>query len=319
MQILKKSVAAADGEIRKIRYGRNNSIIVIAATLLCLAAASITTLHSDKDNAARSEASDYSISRQVQYSFTLQNRSHHMIKQAELWTFAPVKQTANQLCLKLQSNYPYKLLTDDSGNQVLHFTFENLAPYGSRVVTIKANLLFTATANPIPSEPSSRDFNPQKYIESEHPAVIRIAHILQKADTSKTIEEAFRWVAGNVRYSGYAGRDRGALYALAHKKGDCTEYANLFVALCRANGIAARPIGGYVCPQSGVLKARDYHNWGEFYEKGIWQLADPQNRVLMRNAADYIAMRIIHGSEDSPMGPYNRFRFKGEGLEVKMN
>ena len=87
----------------------------------------------------------------------------------------------------------------------------------------------------------------------------------------------------------------------------------------RANGIAARPIGGYVCPQSGVLKARDYHNWGEFYENGIWQLADPQNRVLMRNAADYIAMRIIHGSEDGPMGPYNRFRFKGEGLEVKMN
>jgi transglutaminase-like putative cysteine protease len=319
LQILKKAVAAADVKIGKIRYGRNNSIIVIAATLLCLAAASITIMHSDKDNAARSEASDYSIPRQVQYSFTLQNKSHQMIKQAELWTFAPVKQTANQLCIKLQSNYPYKLLTDDSGNQVLHFTFENLVPYGSRIVTIKANLLVTVTANPIPSAPSSRDLNPQKYIESDHPAVNRIAHILQKADTSKTIKEAFRWVAGNVRYSGFAGRDRGALYALAHKKGDCTEYANLFVALCRANGIAARPIGGYVCPQSGVLKARDYHNWGEFYENGIWQLADPQNRILMRNAADYIAMRIIHGSIDGPMGPYNRFRFKGEGLEVKMN
>jgi hypothetical protein len=319
LQILKKAVAAANGKIGNIRYGRNNSIIVIAATLLCLAAASITIMHSDKDNAARSEANDYSISRQVQFSFTLQNKSHQVIKKAELWTFAPVKQTANQLCFKLQSNYPYKLLTDDSGNQVLHFTFENLAPYGSRVVTIKANLRFSATAKPNSSAPLPRDLNPQKYVESDHPAVSRIAHILQKADTSKTIEEAFRWVAGNVRYSGYAGRDRGALYALEHKKGDCTEYANLFVALCRANGIAARPIGGYVCPQSGVLKARDYHNWGEFYENGIWQLADPQNRVLMRNAADYIAMRIIHGSEDGPMGPYNRFRLKGEGLEVKMN
>jgi len=126
-------------------------------------------------------------------------------------------------------------------------------------------------------------------------------------------------VTGNVRYSGYAGRDRGALYALEHRKGDCTEYANLFVALCRANGIAARPIGGYVCPQSGVLKARDYHNWGEFYEDGSWKLADPQNRVLRQNPADYIAMRIMHASEDDPMGPYNRFRFKGEGLKVRMN
>jgi len=308
-----------EGKTGKIRYGRNNLIIVIAATVLCLAAASVTTMHSDKGDAARSENGGYSIARQIQYSFTLQNKSHQVIKQAELWTFAPVKQTASQRCLQLQSNYPYKLLTDESGNQVLHFTFENLAPYGSRVVTIKTHLLVSATANPISSAPLSRDFNPQKYIESDHPDINRIAHKLQKADESKTIEEVFRWVAGNVRYSGYAGRDRGALYALEHKKGDCTEYANLFVALCRANGIAARPIGGYVCPQSGVLKARDYHNWGEFYKNGTWQLADPQNRVLMRHAADYIAMRIIHGSEDDPMGPYNRFRFKGEGLEVRMN
>ena len=309
----------ARGKTGKDRYERNNSILVIAATVLCLVAASVTTMHSDKGDAARSDGGGYSISRQIQYSFTLQNKSRQVIKQAELWTFAPVKQTASQRCLKLQSNYPYKLLTDDSGNQVLHYTFENLAPYGSRVVTIKTHLLVSATANPIPSAPLSRDLNPQKYIESDHILINRVAQKLQAADASKTIEEVFRWVAGHVRYSGYVGRDRGALFALEHKKGDCTEYANLFVALCRANGIAARPIGGYVCLKSGVLKARDYHNWGEFYKNGTWQLADPQNRVLMRNAADYIAMRIIHGSGDDPMGPYNRFRFKGEGLEVRMN
>ncbi len=308
-----------EGKTGRIYYGRNNTIIVIVATVLCLAAASITTISSDKGNTAQAKGGGYSIPKQIQYSFTLQNRSHQVIKQAELWTFAPVKETASQRCLKLQSNYPYKLLTDDSGNQVLHFTFENLAPYGSRVVTINTHLLLSAIANPITSVPLSRDLNPQKYIESDHPAINRIALKLQKAEPYQTIEEIFRWVAGNVRYSGYAGRDRGALYALEHKKGDCTEYANLFVALCRANGIAARPIGGYFCPQSGVLKARDYHNWGEFYKNGTWQLADPQNRVLMRNAADYIAMRIVHGSKDGPMGAYNRFRFKGEGLEVKMN
>ena len=307
------------GKTVRIGYGRNNSIIVIAATVFCLTAASITTIRSDKGNIAQAKGAGYSIPKQIQYSFTLQNKSHQVIKQAELWTFAPVKQTARQRCLKLEANYPYQLLTDDSGNQVLHFTFENLAPYGSRVVTIKANLLVSTAANPIPSAPLSRDLNPQKYIESDHPAITRAARKLQAAGSSKTIEEIYRWVAGHVRYSGYAGRDRGALYALEHKKGDCTEYANLFVALCRANGIAARPVGGYVCPQSRVLKAREYHNWGEFYKDGTWELADPQNRVLMENRADYIAMRIIHGSADAPMGPFNRFRFKGEGLEVRMN
>jgi hypothetical protein len=310
---------SAEGKTGKFCSIGNNSFIVIAATVFFLAAASITTMHSDKRDAAQSEGDGYSISRQIQYSFTLQNRSHQVIKQAELWTFAPVNQTASQRCLKIQSNYPHTLLTDDSGNQVLHFTFENLAPNGSRVVTIKANLLISDTANRIPSGPWPQDLNPQKYIESDHPAINRLAHQLQAPDVSKTIEKIFRWVAGNVRYSGYAGKDRGALYALEHKEGDCTEYADLFVALCRANGIAARPIGGYVCPQSGVLKAGDYHNWGEYYEDSTWKLADPQNRVLMQNGADYIAMRIIHTSENDPMGPYNRFRFKGEGLKVSMN
>jgi len=310
---------SAEGKTQKIYSVWHNSLIVIAATVFCLAAASITTLHSDKSDAAKSEGGGYSISRQIQYSFTLQNNSHQVLKQAELWTFAPVKQTASQRCLKLQSNYPYKLLSDDSGNQVLYFTFENLAPFGSRVVTIKANLLVSPSANPIPSGPWPRDLNPQKYIESDHPAINRVAHKLHAPDASETIEKVFHWVADNVRHSGYAGKDRGALYALEHKKGDCTEYADLFVALCRANGIAARPIGGYVCPQSGVLMAGDYHNWGEFYQKGTWNLADPQKRVLMQNTADYIAMRIIHASADDPMGPYSRFRFKGEGLKVRMN
>ena len=310
---------SAEGKTKKTSHVWNNSLIVIAAIIFCFAAASITTIQSDNGDAAKIEGGEYSISRQIQYSFTLQNKSNQLLKQAELWTFAPVKQTATQRCLSLQSNYPHKLLTDDSGNQVLHFTFENLAPYGFRVVTIKANLLLSANANPIPSGPWPRNLKPQKYIESDHPAINRLAHKLQTPDASKTIEKTFHWVADHVRYSGYAGKDRGALYALKHKQGDCTEYADLFVALCRANGIAARPIGGYVCPQSGILKAREFHNWGEFYEDGTWKLADPQNGVLMQNGADYIAMRIIHASEDDPMGPYYRFRFKGEGLKVRMN
>ena len=308
-----------EGKTGSIGHRWASSILVIAAAVLCLTAASITTIRSDKGNAAQAKFRGYSTPKLIQYSFTLQNKSHQMIEQAELWAFAPVKQTARQQCLNLQSNHPYELLAEDNGNQVLHFTFENLAPFSTRIVTIKANLLVSATANPIPSLPLSRDLNPQKYIESDHPAINRVAHKLRAADTSKTIEDIYRWVAGNIRYSGYAGKDRGALYALKQKKGDCTEYANLFVALCRASGIAARPIGGYVCPQSGVLKARDYHNWSEFYKDGTWKLADPQNRVLMKNEADYIAMRIIHESEDDPMGLYNRFRFKGAGLEVKMN
>ena len=265
------------------------------------------------------EGGGYSIARQIQYSFTLQNTSPDVIKKADLWTFAPVKQTAHQHCLKIQSNYPYELITDKSGNQVLHFTVENLAPYGSRVVTVKADLLVSATGNPILAGPVSEDLHPQKYIESNHPKIKRMAKILRGSDTKKTIEEVYRWVTDNLRYSGYADKNRGALYALENRHGDCTEYADLFVALCRANQIAARPVGGFICTQNSVLKARDYHNWSEFYGHDTWRLADPQKGVLMNNEADYIAMRIIHASEDDPMGSFQRFRFRGKGLKVRMH
>jgi hypothetical protein len=292
---------------------------VVAAILFCLAAASITTIQSDPAGPKQAEGGGYSIARQIQYSLTLQNTSSLVVENADLWTFAPVKLTAHQHCLKIQSNYPYELLADDSGNQFLHFKVENLAPYGSRVVTVKADLLVSAAANPIPLDPSIRDLHPQKYIESDHPEIKRLAQSLRAHDTIKTVEEVFGWVTDNLRYSGYASKNRGALYALENRHGDCTEYADLFVALCRANHVAARPVGGYVCPQNGVLKASDYHNWSEFYEHGTWRLADPQKRVLMHNEADYIATRILHTSEDDPMGSFQRFRVRGEGLSVRMH
>jgi transglutaminase/protease-like cytokinesis protein 3 len=294
-------------------------LIVAAAILFCLAAASITTMQSNTTNPKPAEGGGYSIARQIQYSFTLQNTSPQVIDNADLWTFAPVKLTAHQHCLKIQSNYPYELITDKSGNQVLHFTVETLAPYGSRVVTVKANLLVSAAANPIPLDPSIQDLSPQTYVESDHPEIQRVAQNLRAHDTIKTTAEVFRWVTGHLRYSGYTGKNRGALYALENRHGDCTEYADLFVALCRANKIPARPVGGFICTQNSVLKAKGFHNWSEFYEHGTWRLADPQKGVLMHHEADYIAMRIIHASENDPMGSFQRFRVRGEGLKVRMH
>lgn len=40
--------------------------------------------------------------------------------------------------------------------------------------------------------------------------------------------------------------DHDALWAINHLKGDCTEYSNLFIALCRAENIPARAVSGYL-------------------------------------------------------------------------
>jgi hypothetical protein len=262
---------------------------------------------------------NYSIPKKIQFSFTLQNTSAHLIKNAEFWTYAPVKQTATQRCARVKSSHPYQLITDDMGNQILHFTFNDLPPYATKIISIKADLLLSNDANSLSEDHMPVYLRPEKYIELDDADIFRLAQKLKASGGLKTAQNIFQWVAQNVQYAGYLSNDRGARYALTHKKGDCTEFMYLFVALCRANKIASRGIGGYISKESGILKPAGYHNWAEFYHNGTWKIADPQNKVFTANYDDYIAMRIISGSSDNSMPQFNRFGFKGEGLKVKMN
>ncbi|MFV1951066.1 MAG: transglutaminase family protein [Nitrospinota bacterium] len=263
--------------------------------------------------------SNYSIHRQIQYSFTLQNRTNRLLKKAEFWTYAPLKQTSTQRCVNLEISHPYQLILDDLGNQILYFKFHNLSPYTTKIITIKADLTLSDTPNPIPVTDINAFLRAEKYIESDDPGLSRFAKKFKAPKPVETVEGIFRWVAENVQYAGYLRNDRGALYALRNKQGDCTEFTSLFVALCRANNIPARGIGGYVCSENNILKPNDYHNWAEFYDDDVWRIADPQKKVFMQDQSNYIAMKVIGESPKNPMRKFHWFRFAGDGLKVKMN
>ena len=261
----------------------------------------------------------YIIPRHIEYSFTLQNKTNRLVKKAEFWTYAPVKQTATQRCDRVEASHPFRMISDELGNQILHFTLHDLSPYATKIITIKADLMLSDMPNQVPIKDPSRYLVAEPYCESDNPAIARIAATLEEPESIKTAEKIFQWVAGNVEYAGYLKNARGALYALKNKKGDCTEFMYLFAALCRANNIPARGIGGYVLERNAILKASDYHNWAEFYDGGTWQVADPQNKVFMKNPSHYIAMRRIGDAIASPMGGHSRFRYVGDGLKVRIN
>ena len=261
----------------------------------------------------------YSIPRQIRYSFTLQNTTNQLLKNAEFWTYAPVKQTPTQRCVNLETSHPYELIADDLGNQILYFRFDTMPPYATKIITIKADLELSHIPNRIPTDDLRPFLRSEKYVESDDPKLSEFAGRFKESEPVKTAENIFRWVAGNLKYTGYVGNDRGALYGFNYKKGDCTEYMYLFAAFCRANKIPARCIGGYICRENTILKPSAYHNWAEIYEDHSWRNVDPQNKVFMQNQSDYIAMRIIGETKGNPMGNYHRFRFNGDGLRVKMN
>jgi transglutaminase-like putative cysteine protease len=155
-------------------------------------------------------------------------------------------------------------------------------------------------------------------VEVDHPKIQAVAETLRAQDPMTTARRTFRWVADHVRDSGYLRDDRGALYALEHGRGDCTEHMYLFVALARANGIPARPMAGYIMEGNGVLRARDHHNWAEFYADGAWHIADPHRGVFDDGYSHYVATRIIGGASAAGFDPY-RFPHAVDGLEVTMH
>jgi transglutaminase-like putative cysteine protease len=261
----------------------------------------------------------YPVVKRVQFGFTVENTLGKVLKKAKFWTYAPVRQTATQKVTKITASQPYQLSTDELGNQILLFEFEDLPAYAAKEISIRVEIDMAEKPNPWPEKNLGLFLQDEQYIESGNFRVASLANTLTEASISGTAKNVFNWVATNIHSVEYIPDDRGALYALDKRTGDCTEFTYLFTALSRASGIPARAMGGYVMAESGVLKAAEYHNWAEFYVDGTWRLADAQKRVFSTDSSRYVAMRIISKNVPNALGNSHRFSFAGEGLKITMH
>ena len=259
------------------------------------------------------------ITREIRYSYTIQNTKPVVLNHAEVFLYAPVKESICQRCLRVEVSSPAKLIVDEEGNQILHFSFDAIPPYGALVLTIKASVFFDSSGLRDRKNPSMKCTKAGPGIECDAPEIQRLALELHDATPDKTARKANDWISRRINDVGYISRSRGALYALRYQKGDCTEQASLFVALCRANGIPARMAGGYFCPANMILSPSSFHNWAEFYDGEGWCLADPSKNAISQQGHDYIAMNV--GSPDegrNPIGIDRRHRVIGDGLTIRM-
>jgi hypothetical protein len=105
--------------------------------------------------------------------------------------------------------------------------------------------------------------------------------ISRSNDEVHRVNQIHDFVVDHLEYQTFFGEDKGASYALKEGKGDCTEYTDLMVALCRYNEIPARRISGFTLQQdtsSLIYKIfrSSGHSWAEvhFDEYG-WVPFDP--------------------------------------------
>lgn len=255
----------------------------------------------------------------IRFSFTLQNTSGNVLEAGDFWAYGPVAETSHQRCLSLEASQEFELLVDAVGNQIMHFKIVRLPPFATKIIRVTARLRLDTEGTSL-SGNTDGFLAPTRFVEADSPLIIQQAARFKSNDALTTARHIQQWVAGSLQYSGFSGVERGALYALEQRRGDCTEFSDLFVALARAAGIPARQVGGYVVSDNLTLNPADFHDWAEFRHDGIWEVADPQKMVFVDKQQDYIAFKIVNDKPAEPAVPtFSRFLVTGEGLQGRMN
>ena len=101
----------------------------------------------------------------------------------------------------------------------------------------------------------------ERFIDSDGEKIRIAAGLLDGADEIERIRSLFEFVLEHLKYDGYIKHAQGARKTFELGKGDCTDYTDLLVALCRANEIPARHVYGFLAFSIGTPK----HSWAEIY------------------------------------------------------
>lgn len=146
------------------------------------------------------------------------------------------------------------------------------------IMRIKINQydLSTAKKNPVVDK---NDLDTLTYLKDEEnfrassKIILQASEALQDSSREGIVKHIFNYVIASMEYCIFEEQDRGAKRALKEGKGDCTEYSELMVTLCRAKRIPARIAEGLIPHIDGSV---GYHNWAEvFFPKYGWVSFDP--------------------------------------------
>lgn len=126
----------------------------------------------------------------------------------------------------------------------------------------------------------------EKYVEKDDPLIQQIAKNIKGQTEIDKVKNIYNYVIDNMEYGGFTKEALGAVKAAQQKKGDCTEYSDLFAALCRAKNIPTRVVSGYTTQFNNTPK----HNWVEVYLKEYgWVPFDPTRGDVKNSSAQTTA------------------------------
>jgi transglutaminase-like putative cysteine protease len=192
---------------------------------------------------------------------------------------------AERMNLDIVNTYPQKIIQNISTKRpydIIIKTFSANQDSGRRKLIESKPLRNSKWPDAYP-ESIKKYLEPTSLIECNSQRIKSISDTL--ADFSKpllhNIQRILKWVSTHVEYdqqladkiSKGESNTQSAIETLERRKGTCSEYTNLFVAIMRSLGIPTKFITGIVIEKGHVM----HHAWAECYIEGVgWHGVDPQ-------------------------------------------
>jgi len=146
-------------------------------------------------------------------------------------------------------------------------------------------------------------------------ALTELAGSLAALDSTAAVLDAAAVVTDRVRYAqGVTDVAHSAADALALGRGVCQDHAHVMLALCRARGVPARYVSGYVDP--GDVPTAASHAWVDVWLAGGWVTVDVTHACF----ASEKYCRIAVGRDYETAAPVRGTRVGGiaETLDVSV-
>jgi transglutaminase-like putative cysteine protease len=211
----------------------------------------------------------------------------------------------NRITLAIDSQ-PFKadLVSDHSGGWWLRLPFRALKD--RRLVQVHFDL--GRLSEPLREDKidEARWTSSTVLVDSDSPSILAAA---KKIAAGRTVEaDRAKAMLGYVQGLGSAPspgtHGRKASETLAQGSGSCVNHARLFVALCRASGVAARTVSGTLVGAGGD----GHHEWAEYYDRrGYWIPVDPTSDFdFARGSAGPRHIDLVYDIEANPIYPFDR-------------
>ncbi|HUW20976.1 MAG TPA: transglutaminase domain-containing protein [Sedimentisphaerales bacterium] len=213
----------------------------------------------------------------LRYEFSVPKETQRI----EFFVVVPKTIPHKQTILDVRYSPRPSRIFQNNGNRYAQFVFTEPKSQLKVQINIEAELLRydLSTARKsheksLAKGPDFEDFLKQeKYIEKDNTLIQQIAEGITGQNEIDTVRKIYNYVADNMEYAVQGEKDRGAIEAVQQKKGDCSEYSDLFVAICRAKNIPARFVTGYTVRFDDISPK---HHWAEVYlQEYGWVPFDP--------------------------------------------